>query len=178
MDWAIAVASGLASGVEFVEAFTIVLAVAVALLMIAGEFDLSIGSMIGMAGMVIAILTSFSHPGMQIGGAGLIVFGLGVGGADGAGEAAQTISSEEQGEADAQRYPTKADLAAVGSVGRTVASLARVELEWRKWREQTREKVERQVGEASKTLSEAANGGGLSSEAEQKIRAALLDIRV
>lgn len=100
------------------------------------------------------------------------------GGADGVDEAAEPISGEEQAGADAPRYPTKADLAAVGSVGRTVASLARVELEWRKWREQTREKVERQVGVASETLSEAANGGGLSSEAEQKIRAALLDIRV
>jgi simple sugar transport system permease protein len=40
-----------------------ILAVAVALLMIAGEFDLSVGSMIGAAGMIIAISVSvFSWP--------------------------------------------------------------------------------------------------------------------
>ncbi len=86
----------------------------------------------------------------------------------------------EGGELDepARKYPTKADLAAVGSVGRTVASLARVELEWRKWREQAREAVEHQVGVASEKLSEAARSGGLSPEAAEKIRAALLEIRV
>ena len=42
-----------------------ILAAAVALLMIAGEFDLSIGSMIGFAGMVIAI------PAVHVGLAGL-----------------------------------------------------------------------------------------------------------
>lgn len=76
------------------------------------------------------------------------------------------------------RYPSKADLAAVGSVGRTVASLARVELEWRKWREQARAAVERQVGVASEKVSEATCSGGLSPETAAQIRAALLDIRV
>ncbi len=94
-------------------------------------------------------------------------------------EGAET-EGEGAGEIDdaIPRYPSKADLAAVGSVGRTVASLARVELEWRKWREQARESVENKVGVASEKVSEAARSGGLSPDAAEKIRAALLDIRV
>ena len=88
------------------------------------------------------------------------------------------VSEGEVGGGVSPRYPSKADLAAVGSVGRTVASLARVELAWRKWREQARENVEHQVGVAREKLTEAARSGGLSPDAEEKIRAALLDIRV
>jgi hypothetical protein len=92
--------------------------------------------------------------------------------------APEEVDGEGELDEPMRKYPTKADLAAVGSVGRTVASLARVELQWRKWREQAREAVERQVGVASEKLSEAARSGGLSPEAADKIRAALLEIRV
>ncbi len=97
-----------------------------------------------------------------------------------AGESSGDGASEGEigGVVVSPRYPSKADLAAVGSVGRTVASLARVELAWRKWREQARENVEHQVGVAREKLTEAARSGGLSPDAEEKIRAALLDIRV
>lgn len=78
----------------------------------------------------------------------------------------------------APKYPTKADLAAMGSVGRTVAALGKLELEWEKWRAQMKRHVERQVDTAKERVSEAVKEGGLSPDAEARIRSALLEIRV
>jgi Bacteriophage Mu, Gp27 len=85
---------------------------------------------------------------------------------------------DEGAGASASAPPSKSDLSAVESIGRTVAAMARVQLEWNKWRTQARERVERGVGAASAQLTEAAKGGGLSAEAEARIRSALLEIRV
>ncbi len=87
-----------------------------------------------------------------------------------------TVADEDA--AAAGRYPTKADLAAMGSVGRTVAALGKLELEWEKWRAQMKRRVGRQVDAAKERVSEAVREGGLSSEAEARIRAALLEIQV
>ncbi|HLF91190.1 MAG TPA: ABC transporter permease [Anaerolineales bacterium] len=60
-----------------------ILAVAVALLMIGGEFDLSIGSMIGWAGMVMAILASQWGVPLYIGAILSLVIAMGVGALNG-----------------------------------------------------------------------------------------------
>lgn len=78
----------------------------------------------------------------------------------------------------APKYPLKADLAALGSVGRTVAALGKLELEWEKWRAQMKERLGQQVAAAGERVAEAAKEGGLSPEAETRIRAALLEIQV
>ena len=49
-----------------------ILAVAVALLMIAGEFDLSVGSIIGVAGMTIMLLTKYLETKAMPGGGQII----------------------------------------------------------------------------------------------------------
>lgn len=54
-----------------------ILAAAVALLMIAGEFDLSVGSVIGLAGMTVALLTT--EAGLPLGAAIAVAFLLSVG---------------------------------------------------------------------------------------------------
>jgi ribose/xylose/arabinose/galactoside ABC-type transport system permease subunit len=60
-----------------------ILAVAVALLMIAGEFDLSVGSIIGAAGMCLMLLTSHLGWGLWPAVAVTFLFSLGVGMANG-----------------------------------------------------------------------------------------------
>ena len=76
------------------------------------------------------------------------------------------------------KFPIKAELAAVASVGRTVALLGKVQLEWTRWRDAARVQVAKSVEVTSVKLSEAAKDGGLSADAEIKIRAALMEIRV
>src|ERR1022692_3572438 len=76
------------------------------------------------------------------------------------------------------KFPLEAELAAVASVGRTVALLGKVQLEWTRWRDAARVQVAKSVEITSVKLSEAAKDGGLSAEAEIKIRAALMEIRV
>jgi len=56
-----------------------ILAVAVSLLMIGGEFDLSVGSMIGFSGVVIAILSTVYHLPMYLSALVALILALGVG---------------------------------------------------------------------------------------------------
>jgi hypothetical protein len=74
--------------------------------------------------------------------------------------------------------PTRTDLAAVTALGKTVATVSRANLDLKKWREHKREKLEAKVAATSARVSEAAREGGLSPAAEEKIRAALLEIKL
>ena len=96
-----------------------------------------------------------------------------------AGEAAAGEGGASPDDAElATKYPTKAEIAAMGSVGRTVAALRKLDLEWEKWRTQMKLKLEQQVDAAKERVTEAVKEGGLSPEAESRIRSALLEIRV
>jgi len=66
----------------------------------------------------------------------------------------------------------------LGAITRSVASLARVSLNQKKWMAEVREKLNAKVGRAAEQVAIAAQAGGLSPAAEQQIRNALLDIRV
>ena len=94
-----------------------------------------------------------------------------------AGKAPPEVIQDENGE-PVPKSPFDAEIAALGSVGRTVALLSKAQLEWTKWRDGARAQVARQVEVTSVKLSEVATEGGLSADAEVKIRAALMEIRV
>jgi uncharacterized protein DUF3486 len=64
------------------------------------------------------------------------------------------------------------------AVSRSVASLARVSVNQKKWMVEVRDKLNAKVGHAAEQVALAARSGGLSPEAEQQIRNALLDIHV
>jgi Bacteriophage Mu, Gp27 len=78
----------------------------------------------------------------------------------------------------AAKFPAKAELSAMGAIGRTVAALGKLDLEWEKWRAQMKIQVKRQVDAAGERVSDAVKNGGLSAEAEARIRSALLEIKV
>jgi Bacteriophage Mu, Gp27 len=84
---------------------------------------------------------------------------------------------EDAGE-PAGKFPAKAELSAMGAIGRTVAALGKLDLEWEKWRAQMKLNVKRQVDAAGERVSDAVKNGGLSAEAEARIRSALLEIKV
>lgn len=75
------------------------------------------------------------------------------------------------------KYPTKADFEAMHTVTRTLAVLGKVRKDLGEWAERKKARVEQQVEAAREKVSEAAREGGLSPDAEARIRAALLDIR-
>jgi len=66
----------------------------------------------------------------------------------------------------------------VTALGKIVATVSRANREWREWREKMRERVEAKVAATNASVSEAAREGGLSPAAEQKIRAALMEIKL
>jgi len=62
------------------------------------------------------------------------------------------------------------------AVSRSVATLARASVNQKKWMVEVRDKLNAKVGRAAEQVALAARAGGLSPEAEQQIRNALLDI--
>ena len=64
------------------------------------------------------------------------------------------------------------------AISRSVTSLARASVTQKKWMVEVREKLSAKVGHAAEQVAIAARAGGLSPEAEQQIRNALLDIHV
>jgi hypothetical protein len=64
------------------------------------------------------------------------------------------------------------------AVSRSVASFARASANQNKWLVEVRDKLNAKVGRAAEQVALAARSGGLSPEAEQQIRTALLDIHV
>ena len=64
------------------------------------------------------------------------------------------------------------------AVSRSVATLARASVNQKKWMVEMRDKLNAKVGRAEEQVALAARSGGLSPEAEQQIRNALLDIHV
>ena len=64
------------------------------------------------------------------------------------------------------------------AVSRSVATLARASVNQKKWMVEVRDKLNAKVGRAAEQVALAARSGGLSPEAEQQIRTALLDIHV
>jgi hypothetical protein len=66
----------------------------------------------------------------------------------------------------------------LAAISRSIASLARVSVNQKKWMVEVREKLNAKVGRAAEQIQIAAQAGGLSPAAEQQIRNALLDIRV
>ena len=64
------------------------------------------------------------------------------------------------------------------AVSRSVATLARVSVNQKKWMVEVRDKLNAKVGRAVEQVALAARSGGLSPEAEQQIRNALMDIHV
>jgi hypothetical protein len=90
-------------------------------------------------------------------------------------------SPDEQSSDDAEassQLPTRTEIAAVSALGKTVATVSRASLDFKKWRAQVREKVETKVAATKAKVSEAAREGGLSPAAEKKIRAALMEIKL
>jgi hypothetical protein len=83
----------------------------------------------------------------------------------------------EETEASA-KYPTKVELAAVTALGKIVATINKAQIEWKKWRDQAREKLQEKVAATSARVSEMAREGGLSPEVEDSIRAALTEIKL
>ncbi len=66
----------------------------------------------------------------------------------------------------------------LAAISRSVASLARVSVNQKKWMVEVRDKLNAKVGRAAEQVAMAARAGGLSPGAEMQIRNALLDIRV
>jgi flagellar biosynthesis component FlhA len=64
------------------------------------------------------------------------------------------------------------------AISRSVASLARASVSQKKWMAGVRDKLNAEVGRAAEQVAQATRAGGLSPEAEQQIRNALLDIHV
>ena len=67
---------------------------------------------------------------------------------------------------------------ALAAVTRSVASLARAQMQHRRWVLEVRDKLQSQLSAAQAKVSEAASAGGLSPHAAEQIRSALLEIRV
>ena len=83
-----------------------------------------------------------------------------------------------EGSAQSPHMPTRTEVAAVAALGKTVATVSKASLDFKKWREHMREKLEDKVAATSARVSEAARDGGLSPAAEEKIRAALMEIKL
>ena len=83
----------------------------------------------------------------------------------------------EEGEASSE-HPTRVELAAVTALGKTVAIVSRAQIEAKRWREQMRDKLIEKVAVTSARVSEAVREGGLSPAVEEKIRAALMEIKL
>ncbi len=66
----------------------------------------------------------------------------------------------------------------LGAITRSVASLARASVKQKEWMTEIRERLKQKVAAAESKVAEVARGGGLSDEAEAKIRAAIFDIIV
>jgi hypothetical protein len=69
-------------------------------------------------------------------------------------------------------------VAVITALGKTVAMVGKAEIELNKWCAETREKLEAKIAATSAKLSEAAREGGLSPALEEKIRNALLEIKL
>ena len=67
---------------------------------------------------------------------------------------------------------------ALEAVSRSVAALANASVNQKKWMVEVRDKLNAKVGRAAEKVAVAARSGGLSPEAEQLIRNALLDIHL
>ncbi len=76
------------------------------------------------------------------------------------------------------KSPTRAELAAVAALGKIVATVSKALIEWKKWRDQAREKLGAKIAATSAQVSQAAREGGMSPEVEEKIRAALMEIKL
>ena len=64
------------------------------------------------------------------------------------------------------------------AISRSVTSLARASVNQKKWMAEVRDRLNAKVGRAAEQVAVVAQAGGLSAEAEQQIRNALLDIHV
>ena len=73
--------------------------------------------------------------------------------------------------------PTRAELVALAAFARAAVAFRKSDLDQSKW-EMEKARIGKQVVAAGEQVSEAARGGGLSAEAEERIRAALTEIRV
>ena len=65
---------------------------------------------------------------------------------------------------------------ALAAITRSVASLARATVTQKKWMAETRARIAAKVAEAEKKVNQVKESGGLSADAAQQIRAALLEI--
>lgn len=80
-------------------------------------------------------------------------------------------------EAEGTSAPTQSELVALSAFARAAVAFRKSDLDQSKW-EMEKEKIGRQLAAAGERLTEAARGGGLSAEAEERIRAALMEIRL
>ncbi len=94
---------------------------------------------------------------------------------------AENGTPEPEGSEDPQvsfKPPNRLELAAIAALGKTVATVSRANIELKRWREHVAEKLARTIAVTGERVSEAAREGGLSPAAEQKIRAALMEIKL
>lgn len=76
------------------------------------------------------------------------------------------------------KFPSRIELVAATSLGKIVATVNKALIDWKKWREEAREKIERKVAATSARVCEVASEAGLSPEAEKCIRDALMEIKL
>jgi hypothetical protein len=96
---------------------------------------------------------------------------------DGAAEVSGEVVPQEHEDRAEPKYPTKADLATVTALGRAVAMLTRALVEFKKFREQTRDKLDVKIAATNAKVTAAMRAGGLSPEVEETIRKALMEIK-
>lgn len=98
-----------------------------------------------------------------------------------AARSAGSTSSQDQplaAEADAPKFINKVELAAIAALGKVVAMVNRAALDDRKFRVHIRERLEAKIAATQATVSKVAREGGLSAKAEEKIRNALMEIKL
>jgi hypothetical protein len=76
-----------------------------------------------------------------------------------------------------EQGPTRAELAALAAFARAAVAFRRSDLDQSRW-EMEKARIAQQLAAAGEQVVEAARGGGLSAEAEHRIRAALMEIEI
>lgn len=91
--------------------------------------------------------------------------------------ARRKAGAEEDADGDGAGAPTRAELVALAAFARAAVAFRKSDLDQSKW-EMEKARIGQQLAAATEQVSQAARGGGLSAQAEERIRAALMEIRV
>lgn len=73
---------------------------------------------------------------------------------------------------------SRVEIAAVAALGKVTATVSKAVIDFQRWRQELREKLNAKIDATTAKVSETARQGGMSAETEEKIRALLMEIKL